>query len=365
MSLLSLLMLALFSLGGVSQTDVSSSQAVRITINPQQPYIERIKSEQSLSFDFLLENTGEDTLRISKIRLSVFDAKDKLVLQKFANTGIAPTLKTATEIEGKKTLLLLNPFYSFDAAVELKKLRYEFFLTDARTGEKEYKAEITVTPAYYEVKTDLILPLKGRVLVYSGHDFYAHHRRVDTTNPIVIQLGVKTNPTRYSYDFSAVNQNGDLYRRQGETNEDWFGFGMPLYAPGSGVVTEMTNDVPDNILGKKMFDFNLVFKNIKSFYGNYVAIDHLNGEYSLLLHLKQGSVKVKVGDRIKQGQPVAEMGISGDSEYVHLHYQLQNGLQLNNEPLPSYFSNFRWLLGSNVREIKRGAMNSGDIVESR
>lgn len=362
---LSLLMLALFSFGGMPQAGAAPAPVVRITINPQQPYIERIKSEQSLSFDFLLENTGEEPLRISNIRLSVFDAKDKLVLQKFARTGIAPTLKAAAEIEGKKTLLLLNPFYSFDPAVEFKKLKYEFFFTDSRTGEKEYKAEITVTPAYYQTKTVLVLPLKGRVLVYSGHDFYAHHRRVDTTNPIVIQLGVKTNPTRYAYDFSAVNANGDLYRRQGETNEDWFGFGMLVYAPGSGVVKETTNDVPDNILGKRMFDFNLVFKNIKSFYGNYVVIDHLNGEYSLLLHLKQGSVKVKPGDLIKQGQPVAEMGISGDSEYVHLHYQLQNGIELNNETLPSYFSNFRWWLGSTVREIKRGAMNSGDILESR
>ena len=94
-----------------------------------------------------------------------------------------------------------------------------------------------------------------------------------------------------------------------------------------------------------MFDFNLVFQNIKAFYGNYLVIDHLNGEFSLLMHLKQGSVRLRAGDKVKQGQIVGLMGISGDSEYVHLHYQLQNGFEFNSETFPSYFSNFSWLLG--------------------
>ena len=353
-----------FAFNAMSQTSNALSQAVEVTVTPQQIYVEKGKSEQSLSFDFLLYNTTATALLINKIQLSVFDANDKLVLRKFANNGITPNLKDVTQIEGKKTLLLLNPFYSFDSALELKKLRYEFFLSDPKAEEKRYKSEVIVTPVYYQPKTDLILPLTGRALIYSGHDYYAHHRRVDTTNPIVTKLGVKSNPTRYGYDFCAVNENGDLYRGQGKNNEDWYGWGAPVYAPGGGIVKEMTNDVADNILGKKMFDFSLVFQNIKAFYGNYVVIDHLNGEYSLIAHLKQESIKVKTGEKIKQGQLIGQMGISGDADYVHIHYQLQNGFDLNAEALPSYFRNFRRILGSTSSKVEKGQMSSGDIVEN-
>jgi hypothetical protein len=36
-----------------------------------------------------------------------------------------------------------------------------------------------------------------------------------------------------------------------------------------------------------------------------VIIDHGNGEFSLLGHLRQGSLRVKIGDRIRQGQAIA------------------------------------------------------------
>ena len=50
----------------------------------------------------------------------------------------------------------------------------------------------------------------------------------------------------------------------------------------------------------------------------------------MLLHLKKGSVAVKAGDKVRQWQAIAQIGISGDSEYVHLHYQLQNAAEINN-----------------------------------
>lgn len=71
------------------------------------------------------------------------------------------------------------------------------------------------------------------------------------------------------------------------------------------------------------------------------------GEFSWFGHLKQASVRVKVGQDVKQGEMIAEMGASGDSLFPHLHYELRNGIGAKEvEGLPSYFSNFRRLLGS-------------------
>jgi hypothetical protein len=347
--------------GALSQT----SDPIVIRSTPKQILIEKTKNGNEISFDFLLENKTDAILELTKIRLMVFDAKGNLVVLKEAWGGLDATLPSPFLIQAKKTKLLLNPFYSFNSAIDLNRLEYEIFFSEAvEENAKTFSAKTSVAPVLYRTKTNLILPVVGHILVAEGHDYYAHHRRVDLTNPVVAQLGVTTNPTRYGYDFVLVDDSGEASRNDGKRDEDWLGFGTPILAPAGGIVKEVRNTVDDNILGQKMFDFRLVFEDIKAFYGNYIIIDHQNGEFSLLLHLKKGSVGVRAGDHVKQGQSIARMGISGDSDYVHLHYQLQNAIEINNESLPSYFSSFRWWRGKTFSLVKSGAMETGDIVES-
>jgi murein DD-endopeptidase MepM/ murein hydrolase activator NlpD len=74
--------------------------------------------------------------------------------------------------------------------------------------------------------------------------------------------------------------------------------------------------------------------------GNCVVIDHGNGECTALMHLQKGSVSVKVGDRVKQGQVLGRLGSSGDSFGPHLHLQLMAGPRLFVDPsLPMRFTN--------------------------
>jgi hypothetical protein len=65
-----------------------------------------------------------------------------------------------------------------------------------------------VSPVPYETKTRLILPVKGRVLVWDGHDRQSHHRRFDYTRPPFAQRGNRTNYQRHGYDFVVVNEQG-------------------------------------------------------------------------------------------------------------------------------------------------------------
>jgi murein DD-endopeptidase MepM/ murein hydrolase activator NlpD len=74
--------------------------------------------------------------------------------------------------------------------------------------------------------------------------------------------------------------------------------------------------------------------------GNCVIIDHGNSEYRVLMHLVQGSVTVKVGERVTAGQVIGKLGNSGPSFGPHLHYQLQSGPQLfHDQGLPFKFQN--------------------------
>ena len=59
--------------------------------------------------------------------------------------------------------------------------------------------------------------------------------------------------------------------------------------------------------------------------GNRVAIQLGNRWLIDYCHLARGSLKVKVGDAVAAGQPLAQVGLSGDTEFPHLHFSVRHG----------------------------------------
>lgn len=58
--------------------------------------------------------------------------------------------------------------------------------------------------------------------------------------------------------------------------------------------------------------------------GNRVAIRFGDGWILDYCHLAKGSLKVKVGDVVTAGQPLAQVGLSGDTEFPHLHFSVRH-----------------------------------------
>jgi murein DD-endopeptidase MepM/ murein hydrolase activator NlpD len=56
-------------------------------------------------------------------------------------------------------------------------------------------------------------------------------------------------------------------------------------------------------------------------WGNYVVIDHGNGIVTIYAHMKKGSMAVKVGDEVKDGQTIGQVGNSGNSYGAHAHVE--------------------------------------------
>ena len=54
--------------------------------------------------------------------------------------------------------------------------------------------------------------------------------------------------------------------------------------------------------------------------GNWVAISHGGGWVTTYAHLMKGTVAVKKGDRVKRGDRLGLIGLSGNSEFPHVHF---------------------------------------------
>lgn len=59
--------------------------------------------------------------------------------------------------------------------------------------------------------------------------------------------------------------------------------------------------------------------------GNGVAIQHGDGWETMYCHLRNGSVRVRPGERVGQGQPLGEIGLSGMTQFPHLHFGVRHG----------------------------------------
>ena len=60
-------------------------------------------------------------------------------------------------------------------------------------------------------------------------------------------------------------------------------------------------------------------------YGEYVVIDHHDGTMTLYAHMLSGSRAVSVNQSVSQGQPIGQVGSTGNSTGPHLHFEVRIG----------------------------------------
>ncbi len=356
-SLLNLKNSFLASLVFLASINSNAQNNIKIVHYPEQPLKEKNSNQYHLNFDFVIENSSKDTLRLTRLEVQAFDKNNVLVQQKFLdNNGTAPSINTIPEIQwnGMAKNILFNPFPEVNLVI--RKLEYTF------TFNNNIEVKNTVIPKDYEQLKDFNLPLKSRLLIYDGHDLNSHHRRFNYEFAPIHQLGFTGNFMRYAYDFVVLNTENKQFANKGENDTDWFGFGNDVLAVADGEIVTVETNQKDN----KQFDIPALKDNPLALYGNYVVIKHNDNVYSMYGHLKnQSSVAFKIGDKIKKGQKIGSIGTSGSSFFPHLHFEVRNNINHDAEGVPSYFTNFNLILGSEIKEIKKGTVNTGDIIQSK
>jgi hypothetical protein len=58
--------------------------------------------------------------------------------------------------------------------------------------------------------------------------------------------------------------------------------------------------------------------------GNGAVIEHGNGWSTQYCHMAKGSLRIKQGDLVDLGQPLGLVGLSGDTEFPHLHFTVRH-----------------------------------------
>ena len=91
-------------------------------------------------------------------------------------------------------------------------------------------------------------------------------------------------------------------------------------------------------------------------FGNYITIDHGNGEYSHYAHLATGTFVVKNGQHVEQGQALAIAGNSGytlgEGGGYHVHVSVTRGLPISSMSIPFEFEDLPdWKRGGGYRTV--------------
>jgi murein DD-endopeptidase MepM/ murein hydrolase activator NlpD len=269
---------------------------------------------------------GEERLAVFRQRvLGELGTEVEVVAEQVSSDNGLNTYRRSARFEKSAQILIVEWAFTAEAIEEFR------IVPDASTEAPSSYLE-------YQTKTNLRLPFDGEWFVFWGGRTVEQNHHAASTDQ------------RFAYDFVVV-KNDVTHQGEGVANEDYYCFGLEILAPANGVVVVATDGVPDQTPGKL---------NPAQPAGNYVVLDHQNGEFSFLAHLQQGSVAVAEGDEVQTGEVLGRCGNSGNSSEPHLHYHLQTtAILFGGEGLPAQFQNYM----ANGEAVTRGEPERGQTVE--
>lgn len=216
----------------------------------------------------------------------------------------------------------------------------------ARINGKKKLLTFPVQLIPYESKGKYIFPLKGDLHMAYIPLSYIHHRGSASQEFAMDVVGANQKDAASFTDISLLNA---------KTLSDHSIWGRYVMAIGDGIVVDMGDKFPEALMSDPakfndpQYTPNLLKELIgkigwpNAVAGNFVIIDHENGEFSIYCHLQDGSIKVKPGDKVHKGMIIARVGNTGNSSAPHLHFQIMdsknfftaNGLPMMFENVPT------------------------------
>ena len=201
----------------------------------------------------------------------------------------------------------------------------------------DYPEELSVDSVALPVSTAVAVigsPLRGdHWLAGNGPSNTSGHRRA--LIPIDARAAIAQ---RFAIDWVKLGTEGQTYHDDKLDNKNYYAYGVDALAVADGVVTEVKDGIPQNIPGENSRAVPITLETVG---GNHVIVDIGGGNFAFYAHLQPGSLRVKLGDKVRRGQVLGLVGNSGNSTEPHLHFHISNGSSpLGSEGLPYALTSF-------------------------
>lgn len=186
----------------------------------------------------------------------------------------------------------------------------------------------------------------------------------------------------YAYDFVGVDhtkknlkffKKGSLDYLLGRAGlSDFYGYAKPIYAPFKGNVVVASDGYRERQTFDMIHNFLVVSRNVRAFNQNKIKLEDLAGNYvilqgekayAVLVHMREGSVKVKCGDEINEGDSLGEVGHSGNSTMPHLHFHLMdNPDAFTAKGVPCSFKEYELYHQGKWIKVNNGIPKNNEII---
>ncbi|MEI2453746.1 peptidoglycan DD-metalloendopeptidase family protein [Lysobacter firmicutimachus] len=308
---------------------------------PQAPAPLRVEGRQRLMYELHLTNFSSAPWELR--RVDVLDRDGGAVLAGFAGAELAARRQSIGAAAATPADAALRPgeravvFVEFDlpaGTLAPAALRHRIGLLGAQ-GEDEIEG----APVAVSEPSTLLLgpPLRGGPwAAVHAPQWPRGHRRVFYTFDGRARL-----PGRHAIDWVAVDRAGRIFRGDPDRTANSLGYGADVLAVADAEVVAARDGVAERatISGHRKNTLDLAP-------GNYLVLALPDGRYATYEHLRPGSLRVRVGERVRRGQTLAALGHTGDSTRPHLHFHVSDGARpLASEGLPFVFERFE-LLGT-------------------
>ena len=292
-----------------------SAQDLEILVRPEAVYVENIGGNivpmERVFFHIVVHNVSKAPMEIQWVRFDVVNAEGILFSGQYSGNAltdlfdsaidrrrIEPTKRGTLTLGGDERKAISDVFMDFPAGFIGESMLVEVDYRSAdKAGFEKLSTQLTRAVAFSGR-----LPFDGIWYVGSEHGFLDPHKRFLAE--------------AFAYDFLQIGANGRSFQRDGSKNNDYYAYGQKVLAARDGTVVFVRNDIIENIPAETT--------NTNTPGGNVVIMDHGNNQYGYYAHLKPNSIAVKVGARVRKGDPIGAVGNSGDSTEPNLHFHVMN-----------------------------------------
>lgn len=288
-----------------------------------------------IAYELVLQNASAVPALIKKVAVVDAEVRSKIViswegealLRRLRRLPAAPLQEPPAAVIPPQESRVLYVDFAVDSYEQLPPVFVHHLWAEgsARPGEKSAEPfDYSVAPRALGMPALAIgPPLKGpRWVALNGccEPGYPHRSSVAPFN------GQLSNPQRFAIDWKQLDETGHFYRggTPPKDNQSYVDYGAAVIAVTSGEVVGILDGMEANQPGilpanDPKLRLTLTPVNVD---GNHIVLRLDKGYFAIYAHLAKGSIKVKVGDKVKKGQLLASLGNTGNSNASHLHFQI-------------------------------------------